>query len=160
PALPGILRTENYRLFSPLPLTDREWKVLAEELEHFLGPEGYLWLSALAIYPALQWDITIYLGVGIKDHNGQPLYTETRAAALTQLPWLREGIMPDWLRRRLIAALPGGTRSAAVAQLWAIIRGADRVTPSGEVIRLRLALDRQTHRQARLNVLPDALQRD
>ena len=47
-----------------------------------------------------QWDMTLYLGINLKDEREVPLYTESRVAALTQLPWLREGAMPAWLRRR------------------------------------------------------------
>jgi len=70
--VPDILRTDAHRLVTPVALTDREWEVLAGELRQFLGRDGYLWLASLAIYPALQWDITLYLGATIKGADDLP----------------------------------------------------------------------------------------
>src|SRR5262249_23183254 len=132
--VPDILRTDAHGLVTPVALTDREWEVLAGELRQFLGRDGYLWLASLAIYPALQWDITLYLGATIKGADDLPLYNEVRAAALTQLPWLQEGV------RRLIATMPSRTRSDVVAQLWELIRGIDSASYSDEKL--------HEHRQA------------
>src|SRR5262249_52285698 len=60
------------------------------------------WLSACAVYPELNWDLTLFLGQSVTDGAGAPLLTLPRLAALVRLPWFRQGFMPDWLRQRLI----------------------------------------------------------
>lgn len=68
-----------------------------------VGPSGYEWFSACAIYPAVQWHLTLYLGINLTD-NGQQhaLFHIKTLSALSQLPWFRHGSMPNWLRERLI----------------------------------------------------------
>ena len=77
---------------------------LCFELRGFLGDEGYHWLSACAVYPELQWALTLYFGqqLGI---TGQASFEE-RLLGMVRLPWFRHGTMPDWLRSRLISTLP------------------------------------------------------
>ncbi|RKZ92221.1 MAG: hypothetical protein DRR19_04920, partial [Candidatus Parabeggiatoa sp. nov. 1] len=69
---------------------------LLEQVQYFLGKEGYHWFSACAVYPELRWQLTLYLGYQLK------LLTEERLAKLARLPWLRYGYMPDWLREQLV----------------------------------------------------------
>jgi hypothetical protein len=116
--------------------------------EHGVVDQASLWwLEACAIYPALRWDLTIYLGLRLtvphtKSATGTPFYTEERALRLAALPWFREGFMPDWLRRQLLALLPKIVRSQATALLSDILERA--VNPSEQVfdaVRLRIAQD-------------------
>ena len=72
---------------------------LLHQVQHFLGTEGYYWLSACAIYPEIRWQLTLYLGSHLN------LLTEKRLICLIRLPWFRYGYMPNWLRKRLIADL-------------------------------------------------------
>jgi len=67
---------------------------------------GFAWLCACAIFPAIRPEITDFLGERVGDENNLPLRTERRAALLAVLPWMREGRMPDWLRRELVRSLP------------------------------------------------------
>jgi len=72
---------------------------LCEQLREYLGAEGYYWLCACAVYPLLQWDLTLYLGRMLLGGAG----FEGRLLALVRLPWLRNGFIPDRLRGRLVA---------------------------------------------------------
>jgi hypothetical protein len=78
---------------------------LCDSLKRYLSDDGWYWLSACAVYPALTWDITLYLGYKLL---GLRVDFEERLLALTRLPWFRYGVMPDWLRSRLIASLTRG----------------------------------------------------
>lgn len=92
-----------------------------EAVERFLGAEGHFWLAACAAYPAVNFNLTLYLGNELKDVAGQPLFTLERAASLFRLPWMQEGYMPDWLRLRLLAELsPEQTQTIrqALNRLW------------------------------------------
>jgi formylglycine-generating enzyme required for sulfatase activity/Mg-chelatase subunit ChlD len=75
---------------------------LVEQLETYLGPDGMNWLAASAVYPALSWDITLYLGFELFPHDEE---FEQTLLSLVSLPWLRHGIMPDWLRTALVSSL-------------------------------------------------------
>ena len=85
---------------------------LCEELREFLGEEGYCWLGACAIYPVLQWDLTLYFGLRL---TGREAFEE-RLLSIVRLPWFRHGIMPDWLRERFISDL-SVERERAVRQV-------------------------------------------
>lgn len=136
--LPLPLRSDPYRWLAPAPPeTERDdwWPVLEYRLSLYLDQAGLDWLKALAVYPALTWELTLYLGRGLKDAGGIELYAEPRLAALTRLPWLREGRMPEWLRDAMIATLDPQLRKATVALIAGIVapvKGADRTV---EVLR-------------------------
>ncbi|HKQ76804.1 MAG TPA: SUMF1/EgtB/PvdO family nonheme iron enzyme [Blastocatellia bacterium] len=74
---------------------------LCKDLRDYLGEQDWLWLCASAIYPAILWEITLYLGSELPGERGD---FEARLMRLVRLPWFRYGTMPDWLRMRLIAS--------------------------------------------------------
>ena len=74
------------------------------ELDRYLDGPGLSWLRALAVYPALRWDLMLYLGMKLKDGD-KALFSEARAVRLCRIPWFRQGYMPNWVRERLIAEL-------------------------------------------------------
>jgi len=76
------------------------------EVERYLGPDGYVWLCAVAIYPEMIWELTICHGYWLLAERNEG--TDLRTALilrLVRLPWFRQGYMPDWLRVRLINQL-------------------------------------------------------
>jgi len=77
---------------------------LCAQLRHYLEDDGYYWLSACAIYPSLQWDITLFLGYELPGAAGR-LLDEQRLLSLVRLPWFRHANMPDWLRLRLVSEM-------------------------------------------------------
>ena len=88
--LPLPLRSDPYRwLASALPAEDRDdwWPALEYRLSLYLDPAGLDWLKALAVYPVLNWELTLYLGRGLYDATGSEFYAEPRLAAqLRRLP--------------------------------------------------------------------------
>ena len=72
---------------------------LCEQLRTYLGEDGWYWLAAYSVYPALSWDVTLYLGYNL---FGKSEDFEERLLRLIRLPWFRYGSMPDWLRLQLI----------------------------------------------------------
>lgn len=75
---------------------------LVEQLAKYLGPDGMNWLAACAVYPVLSWDVTLYLGFELFPHGEE---FERMLLSLVSLPWLRHGLMPDWLRTALVSSL-------------------------------------------------------
>jgi hypothetical protein len=60
-------------------------------------------LSALAVYPELNFPLTLYLD---KELCGEATGREPRLLAVARLPWCRHGRMPEYLRRALVTGLP------------------------------------------------------
>jgi len=63
-----------------------------------VGSPEHAWLAAAAVYPELNWNLTLHLG--------NALFTDLRldqlagrVLALANLPWFRAGRMPIWLAR-------------------------------------------------------------
>lgn len=129
--LPSPLRSDPYRWLASAPPSERRddwWPALEYRLSLYLDPAGLDWLKALAVYPVLNWDLTLYLGRGLRDAASDEFYAEPRLAALTRLPWLREGRMPEWLRDAMIASLDPALRKQVIELIAGIVapeKGAD-----------------------------------
>ncbi|MDX2031517.1 MAG: PKD domain-containing protein [Blastocatellia bacterium] len=81
-----------------------------ENLKRELGSEVFQWLCACAVYPELNWNLTLYLGSlpGMPDK----LMSEDAISRLSGLAWFREGSIPDSWRWQLIKQLDPGIQSA------------------------------------------------
>ena len=127
--LPEILRNRQRRFLYAAPPSDLPVPQILQDLRNYLDQAAFEWLCSLAVYPAVQWDLTLYLGVLLPERQGGdaakvPLYSEYRIAALTQLPWLRAGLMPNWLRSALISQLSPARAKEIRAALLQLIGGA------------------------------------
>lgn len=85
---------------------------LIAELRATFGRRGFAWLAGMAAYPELRWPLTLRLGAGLRDDDARPLLRLDRLMALSRLPWLRHGRMPDWLRQRLLSELDPADHTA------------------------------------------------
>jgi formylglycine-generating enzyme required for sulfatase activity len=76
--------------------------VTLDELRDYLGPGGFRWLCATAVYPELQWELTLRVG-----QLAAPEQSLDEAALwrLLRLPWFREGAIPDEIRLELVRSL-------------------------------------------------------
>lgn len=101
PPLPELLAGPNDALLSRRTPSESDQVELIDALELYLGPRGLLWLSACAVYPDINWNLTLRLGKLIAPE----LCNESDVASFTRLPWFRSAWMPDWLRAKLIANL-------------------------------------------------------
>jgi hypothetical protein len=70
---------------------------LLRQATDFLGPAGFRWMCACAVYPEISWGLTLRLAGDARDHSS--------LLSLARLPWFRHGFMPDWLRRLLVKRL-------------------------------------------------------
>jgi formylglycine-generating enzyme required for sulfatase activity len=93
------------RLRLSRPREAREYDALCRELASGLGPFGYQWLCACAVYPGLRLPITSYLGAELAGAVGRKVPDEAEHMVLARLPWFRTGWMPDELRLRLLRDL-------------------------------------------------------
>lgn len=119
----AALMNEPERWLEDTPPVDLHWAGLRLELHEALGRDGYLWLAVCALYPTIEWDLTLYLGQSVKNDSGRRLYDERTLAVLSSLPWFRAGRMPLWLRRRLQdeKELPVKQKAEALAALGTLL---------------------------------------
>ncbi len=59
------------------------------------------WIAACAVYPLLQWELTLYLGEELSS-PGKPLLQFDNLMALCRLPWFVAGRIPEAARLELI----------------------------------------------------------
>lgn len=122
----------------------REWRALETDLASYLDGPAREWLQAAAVYPALRWDLTLYLGLkltgsGPGPGGGRPLYSEDRAVRLCLLPWFRAGRMPEWIRCRFIAEIAPERRAEITQLIGELLLKAVDPGPGRTVIRLPIA---------------------
>jgi hypothetical protein len=73
-------------------------------LREYLPADAFQWLCACALYPELNWGLTLY--IASLPCMGEGLITESNLLRLIRLPWFRTGVIPDDIRLALITALP------------------------------------------------------
>lgn len=104
-ATPSGKRPPRRRSAEPEPLA-----ALCHELEQGLGPFGFLWLCACAVYPGLRFPLSVYLGRRLAEAVGRQPPDEDEHLALFRLPWFRTGWMPEELRLALLQRLDPAKR--------------------------------------------------
>jgi len=97
--------------------TERRLENLNETdaLKAYLGEETFQLLCACAVYPELQWDLTLHLGLLPCMERG--LIREQNLTRLIRLPWFRKGSMPDEMRWTLIGHLQPNREKAIRSSL-------------------------------------------
>lgn len=150
---PALLRDGDTRWLERSAPEDSEQLRLLGQLKWFLGPAGFRWLGACALYPQLQWDITLHLGLRLLRDEAA---VRVLLASLCQLPWFRAGAMPWWLRQRLAAGLAPAEEHEARRAFAEILAG-EGVGGAGFV--LELASEARVAKQA-LRSHPESPLRD
>ena len=74
-----------------------------KELKRQLNQTSFRWLCATAMYPEMNWNLTLFIGETLFDER--ELMKEENVLPLVGLPWLRKGTMPENLRRLLVRQL-------------------------------------------------------
>ena len=78
---------------------------LGSALREGLGHDEHGWLAACAVYPELNWNLTLHIGNELFG-NLPPDRLADRVLSLANLPWFRAGRMPIWLRQQLTESMP------------------------------------------------------
>jgi len=71
---------------------------------HFAEPL-IRWIAACAVYPALHWDLTLYLGRTLSEPEDDALLRSANLRQLARLPWFVQGTIPENARLQLIEYL-------------------------------------------------------
>lgn len=146
---PACLYDEPGRWLEEFPPSQEDVRLLISQLHGWLGSQGMRWLSACAVYPVLDWDLTLQLGakLGAGPHG---LVTEDRLLRLTHLPWLRQGHLPNWLRSALIDEIQPDDHDLIVIYLHELVQGLeDDTVASGLHLRFAAAIGRDAAKDER-----------
>ncbi len=78
------------------------------ELKRILTNVGFECLCAAAMYPEMNWDLTVFLGQTLFDER--ELLKEENMLPLVSLPYFRKGFMTEDLRKELTKELDGDSK--------------------------------------------------
>ncbi|MDT7808670.1 MAG: hypothetical protein QOJ70_2483 [Acidobacteriota bacterium] len=123
---PDIFVWRNIDKARPAP--DLEQPGVVQRLRAYMSPRVFTWLCACAVYPELQWDLTLHLGALLSDTEN--LITEENLLKLVRLSWFRTGSIPDEIRAQLISLLSPG-QEALVRQ--AVLELMEKSRPRDEM---------------------------
>ena len=132
-------------------------RVSPDDIRAFLGNDAlYNWLRACALYPSLNWDMTLRLG-GKLDPT---LLSESCIEKLSRLPWFRRGSMPVGIQEALVKSLDRRSRLHFRSM---VIETLDKIDPmpvgfSEDDRRLEIAVQRlDISPRERKKILEDAV---
>ena len=106
PPYPDILREQPTLWKERDEPPPHQTRRLVTHLRRYLGPAGFELLCACAVYPVMQWGVTLFLAYELLGRSK----VDEALPRLLRLPWFRNGSMPQWLRRVLIRELPRARR--------------------------------------------------
>jgi hypothetical protein len=99
----GFFATSGWRWVDDIAPQKEEIVRLIARLRADLSTTAFEWLTTLAVYPAIYWSLTLYLGSRLLSPSSKGEYTFRSALLeIARLPWLQFSHMPHWLRERLI----------------------------------------------------------
>jgi WD40 repeat protein len=93
------------------PLKEDDANFPAEEeariLRRYLGKDVYRWVASCALYPELQWEMSMHIGRSLMEEGliKTPLFNEDNLLKVTRLSMFRKGMMRDGLRLALVSTL-------------------------------------------------------
>ncbi len=108
-----------------VPWTGGSWK----SLRRHLGPRRFTWVCGCAVYPELEWALTMRMGEAFL---GPAAWELENILAIAALPWFRSGVVPAHTRRKLAGILSGADRCKAaevVREYVAIAHPESRIRP-------------------------------
>jgi hypothetical protein len=106
PPYPDILRQQPALWKEREAPPAHQARRLVTHLRRYLGPEGFELLCACAVYPVMQWGVTLFLAYELLERKK----VDELLPRLLRLPWFRNGTMPQWLRRTLVREMPRARR--------------------------------------------------
>lgn len=144
-----IFRTPAYEDFSQ-PARNRvlpahvEPATAVEQLRSYLGPRGFRWLCACAVYPELHWELTLNLAT--LPSVGEGMIAEESLLRLIRLPWFRAGSIPDEIRAVLVDQLDAREMTTVRETLLRLLER--QALPSGSLAAEQHGLDLAVQRYA------------
>lgn len=103
----------------------RRWRTAAEHQDYLKNhPALYRWVSALAVYPKPDWNITLAIGHALAAADPKIEVNYDNLLIISRIPWLQSGDLPARLRGELLKELNPAderiAREAVQAELQAV----------------------------------------
>jgi hypothetical protein len=114
--LDALLASDPYLWSGDVPPPAKKTSEMVKALRDALD-DAFLYLCALAVFPAINPRLTEQVGVMLRLGDDSPAITDERYGAIARLPWLRRARMPDWVRKALIESMPPDD-AARVRAVW------------------------------------------
>jgi hypothetical protein len=114
--------------------------VLDQALRLALPRSDYDWLSACAVYPEINWQLTVHLGLALPAVPLRRAETIGRLLHFVSLPWFRFGRMPSWLRQLLVDEMSAGVYRNVHRTLEALLLST--LVPASGKFAIEAALER------------------
>lgn len=134
-ATPAYLRDFDRLLDHEAPSAEFVAKVI-NSLKQDLDERTFAWLCGCAVYPELHWGITLSVGECLLQG---PNELAERLPMISQLPWLRVGYMPDWLREALLSDFSEEDQSRVRATLEKFLLNVSDAQGDAEPLRIAIS---------------------
>ena len=92
---------KQYAKQNPRERIFREERLLLD-LDEYFSQDLQIWIAACAVYPEVQWDLTMRLGEIVSQHLGKDLLTHENLLTLSNLEWVHKGQIPNEFRAILL----------------------------------------------------------
>jgi hypothetical protein len=82
----------------------------------------FQWIAALAVYPKINWEITLSVGKAILDHYDKPAELNfSNLLRLARIKWMKDGQFPDYTRLDLLKKLTSANEVIARETILAML---------------------------------------
>ena len=123
-----------------------DWK----ELRAYLGEDPALlqWVCALAVYPYIDWKVTVAIGKAIE--NSLPgkdrLVTYTNLLKISRIKWMQSGVQPDDLRLKMLHHLDNTTELLARKTILQLLAEVEEDIAPSSLVRSEFDLNKTVNR--------------
>jgi PKD repeat protein len=113
-----------------------------EDLQRYLNDEGLLqWVCALAVYPYIDWDLTLAMGKAVLERYNQQhpdafiQLDYTRLLKISRISWMETGQLSDSLRLRMLEYLSNDMEALARETLLECLRQIEETIPPNALVK-------------------------
>lgn len=123
-----------------------EWN----ELKEYLGDDQQLvqWVCALAVYPYVDWKVTVAIGKNIEEHSPgkNPLVTYSNLLKISRIKWMQTGVQPDELRVHMLQHLDNRTEVIARETMVRLLKDLEPEINASSLIKDEFDLNKTVNR--------------
>ncbi|MBC7826839.1 MAG: N-acetylmuramoyl-L-alanine amidase [Chitinophagaceae bacterium] len=133
-----------------------EWS----ELKEYLGSDEELlqWVCALAVYPYVDWKVTVAIGKAIEENSSQQnhLVTYSNLLKISRIKWMQSGAQPDDLRLQMLQYLNSKTEIIARNTMVQLLEEAGTEITDSSLVKNEYELNKTVNRFLLHTQNPDA----
>lgn len=120
------------------------------QVKNYLGNNSLLikWICATAVYPVVNWKVTVALGKAIEKHsdNKVPIVTYSNLLKLSRIRWMQTGILKDEMRLEMLKELDNETEVIAREKIIELLDEVSDDIPESSLIKDEYNLNHTVNR--------------